>query len=157
MGSSERRPDRRAAANSEGLRRIGALLVAGLLLSSCGGFFDRLRRHTYPPDFRYITQDQLESTMWQLAAQAERLDQITQDPALMDAHRAEIRLILEQMEGTTNQLKTEGTPANHPMINANLDRFRADIRSARRGVEHEPPSYVRAAAIPAACVYCHTD
>jgi hypothetical protein len=134
-----------------------AIAAATLMLTSCASYLSGLRRHTYPPDFRYITQEQLESTMWQLAAQAERLDQITRDPDRLDPHRDEIRVILEQMERTTNQLKTDRTPANHPMISANLDRFRADIRSARRGVDHEPPNYLRAAAIPSACVYCHTN
>jgi hypothetical protein len=131
------------------------LAFAGWL--ACANPAAELRKHTYPPDFRYIESQEIEGAMWTLAALAERLHDISSEPADADAHRIEIVGILSNMEALTNSLKRDGIPSNHPRLNRNLDKFRADIQAASRAVEHDPPNYLRAAAIPGACVYCHGD
>jgi hypothetical protein len=58
---------------------------AGLLLASafiaCADVSSRLRRYTYPPDFIYIAEEQLRSTMWQLARDVRELDRTVRAPA----------------------------------------------------------------------------
>ena len=68
-------PEGRSDAATVRLRRVTRILhrllvPAALLALACAdGSMEDLRRHTYPPDFKYISQEKLESTMWQLAAQ----------------------------------------------------------------------------------------
>jgi hypothetical protein len=55
------------------------LLFAGLLslqVSSCADIAARVRRHTYPPTFNYITDEQLRSTMWRLAYHSRELREL---------------------------------------------------------------------------------
>lgn len=135
--------------------RWGGLLVALGAWVSCADAGRELRKHTYPPDFQYITTDQLHSTMWQLAALTTRLDEMSQQPELLPAQRFELMELLKQLERTAGALKDEGVPSNHPLLNAHLDTFRDDVIAARRDVSRDPPSYRRAMRLPGACVYCH--
>lgn len=63
----------------------GGYFFAGLLLASafiaCADVSSRLRRYTYPPDFNYIAEEQLRSTMWQLARDVRELDRSVRAPA----------------------------------------------------------------------------
>ena len=133
----------------------GALLACALSGLACARAGSELRRYTYPPGFDYITSQEIEGTMWQIAVLVERLDEILENDDVANAHRVEIRQILTALESASDELKAEGSSSNHPALSQNLDRFRSDIRRARLGVEHDPPSYLRASAIPGACVYCH--
>jgi len=140
--------------------RIVLALSLGLLavgLFACNEAATTLRKSTYPPGFRYISPEQIQGTMWQLASLTDRLDRLTDDPARLDANRDEIEQVLRALESAADELKKEGVPANHPLIHANLDAYRGDVRAALRSVEREPPSYLRAAALPGACVYCHAN
>lgn len=134
---------------------MGVALAGALIIAACAEPAAKLRQHTYPPDFQYITAEQLQMTMWQIAALTERLDQIVSEPASIPAHRIEILTLLEQLERTADEMRTEGVPSSHPLINANFDRFLDDIRQARRDVAREPPSYFRVSGLPSACRYCH--
>jgi len=137
-----------------------ALLVAGVsmvlaVLPGCAEQAAELRKHSYPPDFQYITRDQLKQTMWQLAALTHQLDEMASQPEYLPAQRMELIQLLTQLERTADDLKHEGVPTNHPMLNANLDRFRDDIQAARQDVSREPPSYRRVTRLSGACFYCH--
>lgn len=74
------------------------LSVAWLALSGCGDFAARVRRHTYPPNFHYITDAQLRSTMWRLAFHARELRERMSSAEDVAAHRAVILRHLEGME-----------------------------------------------------------
>ena len=141
-------------------RRIFSAL-AGLLacgtLAACADFPAWLRRHTYPPDFNYITQEQLRSTMWQLAKQVRELQLLMHEPASIDERRrGEIIKLLAAMERATGELKAQGRPSNHPLIDANLGPLRRDITLAREAVEKTPPNYFLVGSLTGACVYCHS-
>ena len=131
-------------------------LVGALLLTACGGTLEATRRHTYAPDFNYISDSQLQSAMWQLAAGTSRLDELLADgaPVTLEQRQAVIR-ILEGMEAAADSLGPEGLPSNHPRITHHLGRFNELLAKARRNVQIEPPSYYLAGAISGACHACH--
>jgi hypothetical protein len=142
------------------MSKRAAVLLAGasmglMLLGACAEQAAELRKHTYPPDFQYITQDQLQMTMWQLAALTHQLDAMAAQPEHLPAQRFELIQLLTQLERAADDLKAEGVPSNHPLLNAHLDDFRDDIRAARLDVSREPPSFRRASRLTGACVYCH--
>ena len=57
-----------------------------------------MRRYTYPPDFHYITQEQLRSTMWELAYHSRELNRLVSSPETAQLHRTEIVEQLGAME-----------------------------------------------------------
>ena len=135
---------------------FGSLLIAGAFLA-CAGIGSGLRRYTYPPDFNYITQEQLRSTMWRLAANVRELDRLARAPGAIDeARRKEIVKLLVSMESATEQLGNETRRSNHPVIDENLSTLRRDIALARKQVENESPNYVLVGLLPGACMYCHS-
>jgi len=134
---------------------FGIFLTLTMAASGCGGFGKWLRQYTYPPDFRYITPEELHSTMWQLAyhsRELHRLMRLSGDPQL---YRGEILEQLRGMERAAEKLNQSGWPTNHPLVDMNLANFRNDIRTAREAVEREPPNFLLAAPLTGACVYCH--
>jgi hypothetical protein len=134
-----------------------AAALFGSLLTDCAGVPARLRRHTYPPNFRYIDRTQLHSAMWQLADTATALDRVMRQPGVIDtARRAEIKRLLEAMLATTGTLQTQGRPTNHPLISEHLEEFERDLVQARTGVEADPPNYYLVGTVSGACLTCHS-
>ena len=135
---------------------LAGLLACGTFVA-CADFPAWLRRRTYPPDFNYITQEQLRSTMWQLAKQVRELQLLTRDPASVNGRRREeIIKLLVAMERTTDELKAQGRPSNHPLIDANLGPLQRDITLAREGAQKNPPNYFLVGSLTGACIYCHS-
>jgi len=153
MGRSSLQTEKRARS---GRVAVGWLVAASMLLWSCGGALDATRRHTYAPDFNYITDAQLQSAMWQLAAGTSRLDEIlrTGAPLTFDQRRSVIQ-ILQGMQSAADSLGPEGWPSNHPRITQHLPRFKEQLGRALRNVQLEPPSYYLAGTISGACHACH--
>ncbi len=134
---------------------LATFLACGAL-AACVGFPAWLRQYTYPPEFNYITQEQLRSTMWQLAGQVRELKLLMLEPtSTNDLQRQKVVELLTTMEQTTSQLNTSGRPSNHPIIDHNLDALRRDIALARVAVEKNPPNYFLVGSVTGACVYCH--
>ena len=137
------------------LNVLATFLACGALVA-CAGFSAWLRQYTYPPDFEYITQEQLRSTMWQLARQVRELQLLMLEPtSTNERQRQKVVELLMTMEHTTSQLNTSGRPSNHPVIDHNLDALRRDIALARASVEKNPPNYFLVGSVTGACVYCH--
>jgi len=138
-------------------RRIGAstavLCLAVPLLSACAWLGERTRPVLYPPDFEYIEQDKLESTMWLLASQVTTLDSLldSEDPVPRD----QVVSLLKGIERSANQLDTGGRPTNHPLLTQRLPGFLHTVRRARRAAEATPPRYFQAGTVSGACMSCH--
>jgi hypothetical protein len=124
-------------------------------LLGCAGVAKQVRQYTYPPDFRYITRDELRSTMWQLAYHSRELSQLMRGPDTPQQHRGEIIEQLRAMESAAARLGQSGWSSNHPLIDMNLPSFRRDIKGALEAVEHDPPNFLLVGPVTGACVYCH--
>ena len=140
-------------------RRFLALvvsLVVGSGLVACAKLAEWVRPHTYGPSFDYIPDDQVDSVMWQLARDVNRIDALTRDSTGITPQQSdEIARLLVIMEDATDRLGTAGVRTNHPLIDEHREQFRADLESARRGVMSKPPSYRLAEDISSACLRCH--
>src|SRR5688572_15090854 len=134
------------------------LLISCLLgapASSCADFGATLRQYTYPPTFHYITNEQLKSTMWQLAFHSRELRVLMASPDQTAVNRPEVLQHLRAMEQVMIDLNRTGWPTNHPMVDANRPSFLQDIRTAQDGVSRDPPNFFLAGAVSGACAYCH--
>ncbi len=137
-------------------RSFFLVLLAAGLLAACAEWPALVRRHTYPPNFRYIERGQLQSAMWQLARDVDELDRVMRAPAMTaEARRAEVLRLLTAMQAATEDLETEGRPSNHPLISNHLGTFRRDLAQARAGVDADPPNYYLVGSVSGACLVCH--
>jgi hypothetical protein len=143
--------------------RVCVAIALACVLLSCSGTdsgmrsgMEELRAHTYPPDFNYISQTQLESTMWQLADLISKLDETLGSTAASDAERrARAVRLLSDMEQASLALGPGDWPSNHPRVSRNVEQFREEIRKARRDLALDPPSEFRAGSVSGACLHCH--
>ena len=133
---------------------LAAAVTGAAALSGCALLLDRMRQHTYPPSFDYISKEQLDSVMWQMARDSKRIDQLVNAPGgVGPEQRDEVVRLLGFMLQASKELGTQRT--NHPLIDEHRDAFQADLESARRGVLSDPPNYTLAENIAGACVRCH--
>jgi len=132
---------------------FAALIV--LQLIGCADFARWVRQYTYPPEFHYVERDEVRSTMRQLAFHSRELNQLIQSSDGPEKSRSEIIMHLRAMEEAAQKLAQSGWPTNHPMIDMNLPRFRADLKFAREAIEREPPDFPFVGPVTGACVHCH--
>lgn len=159
-GQRQRAAERghRGRLRSAGRPVAAAAFAAAILASGCSSDLgDRVRRHTYSPEFNYLSQEQLETTMGRFARLLTQLNAIMAADAEIDAaERERIVVLLRGLEAESRALGPGGWPSNHPRISAHVDAFRRDVERARQAAEREPPNYFWAGSISAACSYCHS-
>jgi len=130
------------------------LVVAGV--SGCADVGRSVRKVTYPPDFRYIPKDQVDSAMWQMAAAVRELDHTLRDDALAEPVKQQrVLSLLDRMQVTSDQLDSGARDTNHPLLDHKVPRLSADIQAARIGASASPPRYSLAGSVSGACIYCH--
>jgi hypothetical protein len=133
------------------LRRPVAAVA--LLLGALACAQTDIRTATYPRSFHYITQEEIRTTMGELARNMDALDQTVQD-GISDAERARVELLLTEMRRLAGQLK-KGERSNHPRIDSFAPRLVDRIEWALEDARREPPNYYYALTMPSACTFCH--
>jgi len=141
------------------LARIGmTALLVGSLAGGCADLPQKTRRHTYAPSFNYISDQQLQSAMWQLAAGVSTLERIlAADRVVTPQDRLDVIHTLDQMDAAVASLGPDGWPSNHPRVTRYAGRFREQLARARRNAALEPPSYYLAGNISGNCLACHGE
>ena len=131
------------------------LLITLLLLVACSA--ERMRRHTYPPEFHYITRDEIRGTMGELAVRMAEIEEIMiheEDPVLEPDEQERVIALLGEMQSLARDLK-RGSRSNHPRIDRYAPELQRDLKRALEGARMKPPNYYFAGQVPGACEYCH--
>ena len=131
---------------------LGLLLLS--LLWACANP-EQLRQHTYPPNFRYISKDEVRGTMSGLAVQINALDELLMDETVAPGDRERVVEILSEMQLLARDLDRGGNRSNHPRIDRYAPRLQDDIGRALRSARSQNPDYYYAGTISGACSYCH--
>lgn len=134
--------------------RLSLALILLPLLWACANP-EQIRQHTYPPNFRYITKDEVRGTMSGLAVQINVLDELLTDETVDPADRERVVEILSEMQRLARDLNGSGTRTNHPRIDRYAPRLQGDIDRALRSARSQNPSYYYAGSVSGACAYCH--
>lgn len=130
--------------------------MLAVCIAACAGISRRVRPYTYPPDFTYIEEDQLDSAMWRMADQVRRLDSALRDTSMPEtARQRAVVEALERMAAAGRLLATDSRATNHPLLDGHLPQLLDDISLARDAADDVPPRYALAGAVAGACVYCH--
>jgi hypothetical protein len=124
---------------------------------ACGTSWPQfIRAHTYPPDFSYVSEDELRSSMWVLGRDTLELRRVLADRCISEeTRRTRVELLLGAMEGTVQQIGPTQWSTNHPELKSALEALESDVHAAREGVKHDPPTYFLAGSVSGACLYCH--
>jgi hypothetical protein len=141
-------------ANTVSVVALGVVIALG---ASCTRVPASIQKHTVPPNFYYIPQDRLESSMWILAAEVRRLNELlraTPDGANVGVQR-EIQSSLRRMAAAVEQIDSPGRTTQHPALNRHTSRFAGRIARAQRGADRTPPNYFQASALSGSCFLCH--
>ena len=126
-------------------------------ISACNNTAALVRRVTYPPDFKYVSGQQLRSRMDQLAFQLQLLDQAlaTESNTGQQVQQQEVLSILGNIERIGASLQAGEAGSNHPFLQDHMSNFVVDVSQAGIAASLEPPSFYLAGRIAGGCVNCH--
>ena len=134
------------------------LLLTLFTMSGCSGgdITAMVRKLTYPPDFKYVTGDELRSSMNQLAYQVQLLDNAL---AGVDTEGfiqlQQVLSALRNIEKIGSGLQVGDTGSNHPFLQDYMRDFVSDVEKARHAASSSPPNYYLAGRVSGGCVNCH--
>lgn len=135
-------------------RSLGYMALIAIVIGLFG--CEYLRVVTYPPEFTYLTNDDVESAMGRMAAHVSRLDELLNQEATDDsAQKTAVVAEIKDLEGIARSLGAGQSPTNHLYIDANVDGFATYLRRARLRVEQDPPDYYLIGQITGNCSACH--
>ncbi len=122
------------------------------LVAACANDARWIRQSTYPPQFRYISDDELASVMWRLAGRVHELERQSEsaqpDLTLLSA-------LLGQIELEARGLDSQGAGSNHPYLDSKLQDFLEIVARARLDLQRTPPHIASVDDVWHACSGCH--
>lgn len=94
--------------------RVVLLVGSVLAMSACSDPGAMIRKATYPPDFKYVSGQELRSRMNQLAYQVQLLDGALVESNNPAVQRQEVLDILRDIERIGTSLRAGESGSNHP-------------------------------------------
>ena len=115
-----------------------------------------VRKVTYPPDFKYVTGDELRSSMKQMAYQVQLLDNAL---AGIDTEQfsqlQQVLSALRNIEKIGSGLQAGDAGSSHPFLQDYMRDFVIDVGKARDAASLNPPNFYFAGRVSGGCVNCH--
>lgn len=133
-------------------------LLVGVLFvfAACNSdFAAAVRRVTYPPDFVYISGEELRDSMEQLAFQLAQLDEALAGDESRQPDQQEVQIILGRIERIGSSLQAGDAGASHGFLEDDMPRFVSDVTRARMAASLDPPQYYLAGRVAGSCMNCH--
>lgn len=123
-----------------------------LLLASCTA----IRSASYPPNFVYLDEKQVRSTMHKLAISIGKLDTLLQQPdTLAISRKDDVLTELDTIIVATDGMAADASISSHRLITDNMGRFRHSVWQARAAVEQDVPDYAPTSQLVTQCLDCH--
>ena len=133
-----------------------SMLLSGLVGCRETSPMELIRRATYPPDFNYVSGQELQSSMDRLGYNLQRLDEAL-EPA-SSSQQVEQRAVVEilgDIERIGTNLRAGSSGSNHPFLEDHMSDFVVQVGRARIAAMANPPSYYLAGRVAGGCVNCH--
>ena len=132
------------------------LLLTILAFTGCSNLPALVRKVTYPPDFKYVSTDELRSRMSQMAFQLQLLDHALEESNIGQPDQQQnVLSALRNIERIGSSLQAGEEGSNHPFLQDYMNDFVNDVGQARSAASLIPPSYYYAGRIAGGCVNCH--
>ena len=142
--------------NPAGIRSLPLLLVALLcagLVFGCA----QVRKTTYPGDYLYMDQPQVQSKMAQLSLYMRQMDEVLLDyTATSSDQQQRVLGLLNNIDKVTADLGGDIT-TNHPVIDEHIDQFKIAVNTAIHNARADPPNYYALGRLSGSCVGCHQN
>ncbi|MEX2367606.1 MAG: hypothetical protein WD601_13465 [Pseudohongiellaceae bacterium] len=136
--------------------RHSLFLSSIVLSSSCSNIAETIRQFTYPPDFQYVTQDELRTEMDQLAYQLQILDTtLAVQEAGESVEQEQVVNTLRNIQRIGTGLQAGGAGSSHPFLQDYMRDFVATVTRARSAAMLDPPRYYLAGRVAGGCINCH--
>jgi uncharacterized membrane protein YccC len=137
--------------------RIMLSILVVSTFSACDNTAATIRRVTYPPDFTYVSGQQLRSRMSQLAFQLQLLDEaLAESNNQQQVQQQQVVSILGNIGRIGSNLQANDAGSNHPFLQNQMRSFVSDVGEARVAASLNPPSFYLAGRIAGGCVNCHS-
>jgi hypothetical protein len=138
-----------------GRERIQLLVIALL----CSGLFFGCAQNskvTYPDNYVYLGQQQIDSEMALLSNYMRQIDEIlSDDSSISSEQQAQITKILSLIDASADSLGAGSVETNHLVIDKHIDQFKSDVKVAFRNASSNPPNYFPLGKLAGSCVACH--
>jgi hypothetical protein len=140
------------------------VIVATFTLAACssnGGSFPQVANpppydYVKGPPFDYVDGEELRSRMQQLAYALQKLDRaLATEEDERPSFQQSVVDQLRNIEHIGERLQSGDLSSKHQFLADNMDRFLADVGSARTHASLSSPRYYMAGRIAGACINCH--
>ena len=140
-------------------KRLAVVAILSLsVLTGCADnpAFALIRQATYPPDFNYVSGEELRDSMSNLGYLMQRLDEIL-EPAEsgQPVQQQEVIAVLGNIERIGTNLRAGEAGSNHPFLEDHMSDFVVNVGRARIQAMGNPPEYYLAGRVAGGCVNCH--
>lgn len=138
------------------LKRISSitLLAVAVIVSIIG--CASIRELTYPKDFTYIDDKEVEALMQSMGQSVGRLDQLVAGATPSDTEKQKsIIAELSKLEAIAIRLGGDNTQTNQFVIGDHIEDFVSDISTAKMFASMTPPRYDRINYVTNECAKCH--
>lgn len=141
------------------LKQLVVIAVfASSLLTGCAdnSVFAVIRQATYPPDFNYVSGQELRDSMNSLGQLIQRLDEVLEPAETgQPIPQREVIEVLGNIERIGTNLRAGEAGSNHPFLEDHMSEFVIEVGRARIEAMASPPSYYLAGRVAGGCVNCH--
>jgi hypothetical protein len=122
-------------------KRVQFLIVALLSATVVYGCA-QIRKVTYPHEFVYLEQKEIDSEMLLLSLYIRELDAILGGKDYISSEdQARILEILSLINTTTDSLGAGSVETNHLIIDDHVDQFKSDVIASISDAKAQPPNY----------------
>ena len=138
------------------LRRISSItLLAVIVIASTIGC-ETIRELTYPKDFTYIEDKEVEALMRRMGQSVGKLDQLVAEAKPSDTEQQQkIIAELNKLEAIATRLSGDHTQTNQFVIGDHIEGFMSDLGNAKMFASMTPPRYDRVNYVTNECAKCH--
>lgn len=136
-------------------RASSSVLLVIVIVASMVGC-EQIRKLTYPKDFTYLEQSEVDSLMQQMGEGIMRLNQLTAEASVSDvSQQQKIIAELSELDRIATRLSGGHKQTNQIVINDHIEQFISDVGTAKMFAKTNPPKYFKAEALGHSCQQCH--
>lgn len=133
-----------------------SLISAVVAIGGCSDVAPAVRKLTYPPDFQYMSGQELRSGMAELAYQLQLLDRaLATGPTEQSAQQQQVVQTLTNIERIGASLQPGEAGSTHGYLKDFMADFRSNVGQARNAASMDPPEYYLAGRVAGGCINCH--
>ncbi len=138
------------------LSRVSFNVVLAIVIGASMVGCEQIRKLTYPKDFTYLEQSEVDSLMRQMGDGIVRLNQLIAEAPVSDvSQQQKIIAELNELEKIATRLSGGHTQTNQIVINDHIEQFISDLGTAKMFAKINPPKYFKAEELGHSCQQCH--